>query len=296
MCFIFTLTIAVPSSRAQGSEADWDTDNQGIGMYIEVPGAGWTNSAPVTPDTSHIYKTTIECVSDGHQQSNTGAMHCEAVSMRQCTAGNNGAMVQWYSALKAFNPPDWQKVGTPTCVYDAKPVNLLAEIAARIQTEFQHLPISPGTVSAQPSPFTLNTWQTNFLANAVTQNFDVSMLGQRVHISATPQSYTYDFGDGQTLGPITSAGQAVPQAQWGQLVTPTSHRYASTVDYNARVIVHFSGSYSINGGPATPIPGQGDFSTKAIQVKVWSVRKRWVSQDCLQNPHAWGCAATGPER
>ncbi|WP_394939818.1 hypothetical protein [Psychromicrobium sp. YIM B11713] len=254
-----------------------------------MPNGVWTNASVVRPDNTHSYKTTVECVTGGKDQGNTSAEHCDAVSMRQCTAGKNGAMVQWYSSLKAIQPPDWQKVGSPTCVYDANPVDLLAEIAARIQTDFQHLPVSPGTATTQPSPFTLNSWQTNFISNAAPQQFNITLLGQRVRITATPLSYTYIYGDGHSLGPISTPGQSIPQAQWGQLQTATSHRYEQTKDYTARIIVHFAGTYSVNDGPTTPIPGQGNFSTAEIPVKVWLIKKRWVSQDCQQNPQSWGC-------
>lgn len=289
LCLTYTFCGLADATPQPQDSTNWDYD--GVDTSVEMPNGSWTSASTITPDTTHVYKTTVECVAGGHRQNNTGILHCDAISMQQCKAGDNGSMVQWYSALKAFDPPDWQKVGSPTCVYDAKPVDLLAEIASRIQTEFQHLPISPGTVTSQPGPFTLNTWQTNFLANAATQSFDINLLGQRVHIAAVPQSYTYDFGDGQTAGPTASAGQPLPKPQWGQISTTTSHRYPKTADYSARIIVHFAGTYSVNNGPATPIPGQGNFSTAPIPVKVWSIKKRWVSQDCQQNPQAWGCSA-----
>ena len=110
----------------------------------------------------------------------------------------------WKEAPRSISNPgwtDWVPVSGPTCLYAAQPQNVLADIAARILTDFQQLPVNPGTLEAQPFPNTLTGGPTNFYATTTDQAFDLTILGQHVHLTATPASFTYTFGDGTTLGP-----------------------------------------------------------------------------------------------
>ena len=119
--------------------------------------------------------------------------------------GEKGSPVIWLKAPKAITNPtftDWQPVdGKPACLYDAEPGNVLADIAARILNDFRQLPINPGTLETQPFPHTLKGGPTNFYTTATQQTFDLTILGQTVHLTATPTSHTYTFGDGTTHGP-----------------------------------------------------------------------------------------------
>ncbi|WP_225499452.1 hypothetical protein [Arthrobacter sp. M4] len=157
-----------------------------------------------------------------------------------------------------------------------------------IQSEFQKLPINAGAVASQPSPHTLRGAETNFYANTAEQQFDVTILGQKVHIVATPVEFTWNYGDGTVLGPQTSAGGALPEGQWGEK-TRTSHAYAQTGDFNVVLTSHFRGTYSVNGGPQLPIPGQGSFSSAPVTVSVWRSVTRNYADNCLQNPQGDGC-------
>ncbi|WP_240793591.1 MULTISPECIES: hypothetical protein [unclassified Arthrobacter] len=176
----------------------------------------------------------------------------------------------------------------PTCIYDEKPVDALEQIAADIQRQFQSLPVNAGTVVAQPSPHTLRGAETNFYAEAAEQQFDVTMFGQQVHIIATPVQYTWNYGDGTVFGPQPSMGGPLPQDRWGEK-TRTSHAYGATGDFQVVLTTAFQGTYSVNAGPALPIPGQGQFSAPPQTISVWRSLTRNYADDCNANPQGQGC-------
>ena len=178
--------------------------------------------------------------------------------------------------------------GGPVCLYDRDPEDLLPRIAGLIQREFDKLPVAPGKVTAQPSPHTLRGAETNFYADATEQQFDTTILAQKIHIIAKPVQYRWDYGDGTSLGPTTTTGGPLPQDRWGEK-TGTSHAYAQTGDFNVVLTTYFQGTYSVNGGPALPIPNQGQFSTAPQTVSVWRSVTRNYADDCITNPRGQGC-------
>lgn len=208
--------------------------------------------------------------------------------------GKPGIPVVWKVAPRSIENPtwtDWQgNGGGPTCLYDRNPEDLLPRIAALIQREFDRLPIIPGKLTAQPSPHTLRGAETNFYADAALQEFDITILAQRIHIIAKPVQYRWNYGDGSSLGPTTTMGGPLPQDRWGEK-TRTSHAYAATGDFSVVLTTYFQGRYSVNGGPALPIPNQGQFSSAPQTVSVWRSVTRNYADDCIANPRGQGCPA-----
>lgn len=209
----------------------------------------------------------------------------------ECTNGpdgEDGIPVIWLSRPRGVPGAVWAHHSGPTCLYDAKPEDLLPRIAADIQRQFQNLPINAGTVAAQPSPHTLRGAETNFYAEAVEQQFDITMFGQAVHVVATPVQYTWNYGDGTVFGPQPSMGGPLPQDRWGEK-TRTSHAYGATGDYQVVLTTSFQGTYSVNSGPPLPIPGQGQFSAPPQTISVWRSLTRNYADDCNANPRGQGC-------
>ena len=119
------------------------------------------------------------------------------------------------------------------------------------------------------------------------------MLAQAVHVTAKPVQYSWSYGDGAGLGPETAAGGPLPQDRWGEK-TLTSHVYARTGDFPVVLTTYFQGTYSVNGGPPLPIPGQGQFSSPPQTVSVWRSITRNYADTCLQNPQGQGCPGVAP--
>jgi hypothetical protein len=203
--------------------------------------------------------------------------------------------VIWKEAPKAITNPgwtDWIPVTGPTCLYGPEPHNILDDIAARILTDFRQLPLNPGTLTTQPSPNTLTGAPTNFYATTTPQTFNLTILGQNVHLTATPTTYTYTFGDGQTLGPTPATGHPIPDTQWLTTTTQTSHTYTTTGNYPATVTTTYTGTYTVNNGPPLPINGTLNLTTAPQTIHVWKTETALVADTCEHNPHSWGCPGT----
>lgn len=209
--------------------------------------------------------------------------------------GKDGYPVVWYSKPRGVPGAVWARHSGPTCIYDEKRVDVLEQIAAQIQKQFESLPINAGAVVAQPSPNTLRGAETNFYAEASEQQFDVTMLGQKVHVVARPVQYTWSYGDGTVFGPQPSMGGPLPQDRWGEK-TRTSHVYADTGDFQVVLTTSFQGTYSVNDGPALPIPGQGQFSAPPVAISVWRSITRNYADDCNQNQQGQGCPGVPSSR
>ena len=288
------LLLVMPEAKAKVDEdVGWTNAGPKAQVYVYDQQTGEFLPAPhgsVTEDP-YQYMADLQC----HEEVDSFNLGCLPGRL-ECPAreegGEKGIAVVWKMAPKGISNPewsDWKPTGDgPTCLYDERPEDLLPRIAARIVNDFRQLPVAAGRVSGQPSPHTLLGAETNFFAEASEQQFDVTILGQRVHIIATPFEYTWNYGDGVVVGPQVSAGGPLPEDRWGEK-TRTSHVYSQTGDFNVVLTTHFRGTYSVNGGPPLPIPGQGDFSSAPLTTSVWRSVTRHYADNCLENPHGDGC-------
>ncbi|SCZ61412.1 hypothetical protein SAMN02799638_03186 [Arthrobacter sp. UNCCL28] len=291
--------VAAPSLAADDT---WAANNAGdssidIGARFRIDpqtgqleaSIGGTSTSSETVDPNQ-YMADTHCRADGPDTKDPGcdALECPATE----TNTEAGTPVIWKEAPKAITNPgwtDWIPVTGPTCLYSAQPENVLDNIAARILNDFQQLPINPGTLQAQPFPHTLKGAPTNFYTTASEQDFNVSILGQAVHLTATPANYTYAFGDGTTLGPTPAAGYSIPETEWLNTQTRTSHSYTETGNYQATLTTSFTGTYSVNNGPPLPINGTLNLTTPAQNIQVWKTQRALVADTCQENPNSWGC-------
>ncbi|GAA4044468.1 hypothetical protein GCM10023063_33950 [Arthrobacter methylotrophus] len=242
-------------------------------------------------DDPNQYKADLQCQVDDDaldKKCLPGQVQCPPRE----SGGSSGTPVIWKVAPKSISNPTWTdwKSGNngPSCLYEQKPEDLLPRIAARITNDFRALPIKPADLTAQPSPHTLLGAETNIYADAIEQQFAVTILGQQVHIEATPVEYTYTYGDGKSLGPTPVAGGPLSQEEWGQK-TRTSYVYQQTGDFPLSVTTTFRGTYSVNGGPNLPIPGTGQFASPSQKVSVWRSITRNYADNCIVNPRGEGC-------
>jgi hypothetical protein len=270
----------------------WDDAGATIFSWRYDAGAGvWVDAPGALSEDPNAYKFEYLCLDEAQ---NDFDIACLAGAVR-CDQGMKGRPVRWFASLKVFSPPIWSAIRPDRCVYLEQPDDVLGRIAAQIQTKFEQLPVMAGSAVTQPSPHTLKGAETNFYAEAVEQTFDVDMLGQRVAIVAKPVQFTWNYGDGTSLGPTATAGGPLSQDRWGEK-TATSHVYTQTGDFSVALTTHFQGTYSVNGGPPLPIPGQGQFSAPPQTVSVWRSVTRNYADDCLQNPQGSGCPGAPASR
>jgi hypothetical protein len=290
----WVLTVSSPAMAESGADSGFGNAGIDVDVWVRDPVTG--RVGPAEPGTvvtdPNIYKYELQC----HLGGGDFDTPCLARQV-ECKNGpegkEEGIPVIWLSMPRGVPGAVWAYHSGPTCLYDAKPEDLLPRIAADIQRQFQSLPINAGAVVAQPSPHTLRGAETNFYANATEQHFDVTMFGQKVHVVATPVQYTWNYGDGTVFGPQPSMGGPLPQERWGEK-TRTSHAYPETGDFQVVLTTSFNGTYSVNSGPPLPIPGQGQFSAPPQTISVWRSITRNYADDCNQNPQGQGCPGARP--
>jgi hypothetical protein len=288
------LTLSAPAFAESGADSGFGNAGIDVDVWVRDPLTG--KVGPAEPGTvvadPNDYKYQLQC----HLGGGDFDTPCLA-SLVECKDGpegkEEGIPVIWLSMPRGVPGAVWSYHSGPTCLYDAKPEDLLPRIAADIQRQFQSLPVNAGAVVAQPSPHTMRGAETNFYADAAEQQFDVTMFGQKVHVIATPVQYTWNYGDGVVFGPQPSMGGPLPQDRWGEK-TRTSHAYAQTGDFQVVLTTSFNGTYSVNGGPQLPIPGQGQFSAPPQTISVWRSITRNDADDCNQNPQGQGCPGAPP--
>jgi hypothetical protein len=294
---LLVLGAAAPVPAFADSGVDSGFGNAGVDVDAWVTDPATGDIGPLAPGSSSTdpneYKYELQC----HLGGGDFDTRCLArqIECNNGPDGEEGIPVTWLSRPRGVPGAVWSHHSGPTCLYDAQPEDLLPRIAADIQRQFESLPINAGTVVAQPSPHTLRGAETNFYAEAVEQQFDVTMFGQQVHIVATPVQYTWNYGDGTVFGPQPSMGGPLPQDRWGEK-TRTSHAYGTTGDFQVVLTTTFQGTYSVNDGPPLPIPGQGQFNAPPQTISVWRSLTRNYADDCIVNPQGQGCPGIGEAR
>lgn len=268
--------------------ADWYGAGVDVNGYQELPGHKGVYGRPPGGDMApfmdpFVYKSVVAC-----EARDQAIYPMCAENLPECRAARDGQAIYWYKSLRGETPARWTFHSGPVCIYGEKPVDVLAEIAGRIQAEFKKTPVKGAVIGSQPGPHVLRGTNVNFYADASVQEFDVVLLGQKVHIKATPVSYTWNYGDGTAIGPSSVHGAALPPDRVGE-TTKTSHVYTATGNYQVGMVTHFSGTYSVNGGPQLPIPGQGEIPSTSIPIRVWRAETKNYADDCNVNPQGAGC-------
>ncbi|MEV8144738.1 hypothetical protein [Specibacter sp. NPDC078709] len=293
---VAALLVSINTSAALPAGEDpilpeWNNTGIDADGSATTPGSGGAQGETPSSEVQEniVYEARIACA-DGDS---VIFPEC-AVVMPDCASGAGqdngepGTAVYWYFAEITTSPRSWVFHSGPVCIHDEQPRDLLAEIAGQIATEFQRTPVVAAEFGSQPGPHTLRGKETNVWATASTQTFNLTMLGQNVTITATPVAYTWNYGDGTIWGPTPIHGAPLHQDRIGEQ-TQTSHIYTETGRLTISVTTHFDGSYTVNGGPELPIPGQGNIPSPAQPLTVWRAETHLYADDCIVNPNGTGC-------
>ena len=285
--FILSFIVA-PSVHADGSGGgEWGGGGvRGVGVWKEDPNFPgiWTDREGIIGNDPYEYRFIPVCFDD-----QVGNIQCIGEQQDACPDAEGGRLVWWERSLRGAEVANWERyTETPSCIYAEEPVDVGQRISEQILTAFQERPIVPGQLMVQPSPHTLVGMETNVYVDAAEQVFEMVLLDQSIRIVATPTEYEIAYGDGTVYGPTQAAGAGLPQARWGEQ-TQTSHMYTASGDYSVTATVHFSGRYSVNGGPEIPIDGRAAVSSVPQVIRVWRAETRSVADNCLVNPNGIGC-------
>ena len=284
LALMMVVASAGPADAGTGASGNFDNGSVAGTGHVRDPASGiWTDVPVGIPDDPYGYDFEVLCW-DG----DAGDLDCFAGLGISCTAADGGMAVQWYRGLKAAARPTWRPFGGPSCVYSEDPADVTQQIREVILSEFQRQPIAASTLTLQPGPHSLVGTHTNMFVDAAEQVFEMTLLGQDLRIIATPTEFEWFYGDGTSFGPSPHPGSPLPEDRWGE-PTATSHVYAATGDYPVSVTTHFSGRYSVNGGPMIPIDGRAVVATPAQTLSIWRSESRNVADDCIVNPAGVGC-------
>ncbi len=95
-------------------------------------------------------------------------------------------------------------------------------------------------------------------------------FGVPIQVRATPLRYSWDFGDGDTLGPTSQPGGAYP-------ALTNTHEYTARGAYDIVMTTHYTGEYSIDGDIWLPIPGEAEVESAAVTVTALAGESKLVA-------------------
>ncbi|WP_322937849.1 PKD domain-containing protein [Nocardioides bizhenqiangii] len=131
------------------------------------------------------------------------------------------------------------------CPSDGGPPVVTDDVVA---TAFRRISLPPSTFSIQPpGGQTLVNFKTNFFTEERTLNRTVTLLGQRVDLRIWAHSYTWHFGDGES---ITTSKPGAPYPKL--LIT---HNYLKKGDYRPAMDTTWVADYRVGGGAWQSVPG-----------------------------------------
>lgn len=139
-------------------------------------------------------------------------------------------------------------------------------------SDFERMPVKPLRASAGPADGWLPVNMPNVMhTDPQVQELDVELLSTPVTIRATPVSYHWDLGDGNTIT-TTDAGEPYPSEA-------VSGRYTHEGWYDVTLTTTFTGQFSVDGGEWQDIEGTIDVASDPIPLYAKSLESRLVDGD-----------------
>jgi len=146
-----------------------------------------------------------------------------------------------------------------------------------------------GTAGMEPSGWVVVGLPANFFGSAERQVLAGTVLDAPAEVRFTPVSYTWDFGDGQSL---TSSS---PGSTWASLGLPefsrtaTSHTYSEPGAFTIRLTVSFSAEYRFGVDAFIPLVGSVPSLTNEIVALAGDAQTVLVDGQCSDSRLGPGC-------
>ncbi|GAA2720080.1 PKD domain-containing protein [Cellulomonas aerilata] len=150
----------------------------------------------------------------------------------------------------------------------------VADIGAAVAQEFRRLPLTPSTLSVQPpSGWTLvNADTIAFADDDDTQTLLTTVLGLGVTIRATPDTFTWSFGDGSPELTTSDPGRPWPDHT-------VAHRYTSEGMHAISLTTTWAGTFQVAGSSTwAPVDGTATTTSTSPPLTVYEARSRLVSE------------------
>jgi len=237
----------------------------GQGERPDAPTSRPVSSAPDAAVDPYVYRLLPACSGNSANANGGGNDDCTA-TRAACPVGQLMFMV-WRApatngaASGAFTQQGRQCMVPPQPGDPADPAApVVVELPGMTQADFQRLPLPAGEATVEPGDGdVLIRIPTNTYASAEPVELATTLVGFPVAVRATPVAYTWDYGDGTVVGPTEDAGAPWPD-------NTTGHVYEVPGDYAITLTTHYTGEYSVAGGPFLPIPGQATVTSEVADV------------------------------
>lgn len=143
-------------------------------------------------------------------------------------------------------------------------------------SDFKSMPVKPLQANAGPSDGWLPVNMANVLhTEPETQELSTELLDTPVAIRATPASFHWDLGDGNTIT-TTNPGEPFPS----EIVSAT---YTQEGWYDITLTTTFSGQFSVNGGEWQDIDGTIEIASDPVPIYSKSLESKLVNSDVPVN-------------
>ena len=166
--------------------------------------------------------------------------------------------------------PPFERDSTPPYVclsLDAPEIDPAVAIPAIVNRDFQRVVVLKGVPEVSPEPDTLVNIDTIFSTSSP-ESYDIQLMiaGQPVVITATVSRWTWYFGDGATDSTTVEGSQ-------GRVV----HEYRQSGARSAYLVIEWSGTFQVGGGPVQPVNGTATTTGDPVTVEVRQARTELVA-------------------
>ena len=145
------------------------------------------------------------------------------------------------------------------------------------------------TAAMQPNQWMVVGLDTNFYANAPAHVVDGTLFGGTAQVRFTPTTYTWDYGDGNTVS-LTNPGTTWAKYKIAEFdPTPTSHIYNEPGNYTITLAVTYAAEYRIAGSSWQNVVGTLTITAPPLTATAGHASTVLVDQDCNTNPTGIGC-------
>lgn len=256
-------------SSASSPDFDFGSNVSDDAFVVEGRGSSKTNASNAgnlgRREPQFVYTRVPACPGNaaGEENMDVGCTEADAL----CPA--DGEVMYWLFLSPDTAPRIWTFAGQ-RCQGRAEQVGEPI-FPGFTQADFQRLPLPAGKASVQPSNgYTLVNVPTNVYAEADPVTLDTELLGFPVQVRATPSQYSWDFGDGSTVGPTSEPGAPYPDLT-------ITHEYAEAGKFGVTLTTYYTGEYSVAGGPWLPIDGEAQVASPSIRVEALAGRNELVA-------------------
>jgi hypothetical protein len=279
----------------------------GVDEAPPPPDSGWTSNAAVVPDRTAVLlnvadsearaAASMALVAAERLIEYRRAPMCNTSSPHKTTPLNGACPVaegeaglndcggdaplepMWARERPSANTETWSawyRVDAGGCPADILPV-FTGE-------DFRRLPLAPPVLILQPDrEWVLVNKETIVMTERTEQTFRTELLGHGIDVVATPEKFTYDFGDDSKDLVTLSAGKSWPDHD-------TFHVYKQLGTVQITLTTSWKGQYRVDGTTQwRDVVGTAETSVTSAPFTVEERRSRLVSGLCTDIPKPDDC-------